>query len=160
MTTMPEAREAIYQFFLDGWLPDTGVDGYTLNADGTSWDADPNGARTPYTFDNEEFDPPDGPWVRFSFRNRNRGQETLGAAPNRRFGTRSSAFVQYFEPPGSGTATADSHMDKALSIFEGKRITGTTLRVVSATARELGPDPDKRWWGGTVEIVTDYDEQK
>lgn len=137
MTTINQAREAIYQAFAAAW-----------------------GQRTPYCFDNEKFDPPAGPWVRVSVRHQDRQQETLGAPGSRKFESRGSAFIQYFEPPLGATEIADGHISAAVAIYDAKRIEGTTIRFEAAISREIGIIEDGRWYAALIECNFVYDEQK
>lgn len=135
-TTLNEAREAIYQAFVDGW-----------------------GATTAYTFDNEKFTPPDQtPWVRLTVRHQDAGQETLGGTGNRKFYRKGSVFIQVFVPTDDGTANADTYLALARSIFEGTRIAGTTVRFLDVIVRETGPA--KSLYEATVEAAFEYDEIK
>lgn len=163
MTSIAQARAAIYQQFYDGWRAQAGAAGYTEVADGFELVEAPNGGGlflTPYVFDNEDFDPLDEtPWVRLSVRHLSRKQHTIGQAGSRIFVARGLAFIQYFHPVGTGAGLADPYLEKAVSIFEGKRI-NSGVKVLSADPREGGADRDKRWWMATVEILFEYDEHK
>jgi hypothetical protein len=149
MTTLREAREAIYKRFVDEWV-----------SSGTT-------PLTPYTFDNEVFDPPKGtdgrgtPWARCSVRNLDAGQQTLGRAGHRKFYRIGLARVEIFVPPGSGRWDTDTYMMKAQLLFEG-RVTppGTNIRFFEVTPQEIGLIEDGRWDLSTVEARFDYEEIK
>jgi hypothetical protein len=148
MTTLREAREAIYKRFVDEWV--SGAE-----------------ALTPYTFDNETFDPPKGadgrgaPWARCSVRNLDAGQQTLGRAGARKFYRIGLARVEIFVPPGSGRWDTDAYMMAAQALFEGRTTpSGTTIRFFEVTPQEIGLIEDGRWDLSTVEARFDYEETK
>ena len=136
MTTLNQAREAIYAAFV------------------AKWDVGPVSG---YTFDNEKYDPPEGePWVRLSVRHSDARQETLGSVGNRRFARRGTAFVQVFVPQDTGTQKADDLTRQAMSIFEGVSLAGTTVRFLNVIPRETGVDGS--WFGTLVRAEFEYDE--
>lgn len=148
MTTLREAREAIYKRFKDEWMSGS----------------DP---LTPYTFDNEAFDPPKGgdgrgtPWARCSVRNLDAGQQTLGRAGARKFFRIGLARVEIFVPPGSGRWDTDTYMMAAQALFEGRTTPGgTNIRFFEVTPQEIGLIEDGRWDLSTVEARFDYEEIK
>lgn len=147
-TSLPEATEALYERFETEWVSSPGV------------------PRTPYALDNRTIDPPAGadgrgaPWARFSVRHGAAGQETLGAAGNRKFYRTGRAFIQLFVPPGTGRAVTDDLMEAARSMFEGRALPGTTIRPNSVIITELGEVEDGRWWASTCEAVFEYDQIK
>ena len=136
MTTLNEAREAIYGLFVTGWAD-----------------------RTAYTFDNERFDPPnDAPWVRLTVRHTGSTQETLGPPGSRKFARTGSCFVQVFVPIDQGVAEADGLATVAREVFEGVSIAGTRLRFLDVVMRESGPE--KKWFGVVIEAGFEYDETR
>lgn len=137
MTTLPQAREAIYQHWADGWtLP------------------------PPYAFDNEPYDPPAGPWLRLSVRHLGRAQTSLGEAANRRFESRALLILDYFEPPAGGAGMADVYLDAAAALFEGRRIAGTTIRFNAVITRERGVIEDGRWFAANAQGEFIYENIK
>lgn len=143
MTTLNQAREAVYQCFAANWLvpgPDGPVE------------------RTPYTFDNEAFAPPAGPWVRLTIRHLTRRQISMGRKGNRRWETRALLIIEYYEPPSGGTADADGHLDAAKDIFEGSAIAGTTCKFEAAIPRERGVIEQGAWWAANSQIEFTYEE--
>lgn len=135
MTTLAEAREAIYKTFIDAW-----------------------DSIAPLTLDNEDFQPPNGSWVRLSVRHTGGGQETLGRTGNRRFERSGTAFIQVFTLQDTGTAAADTLANLARSIFEGTSITNTTIRFNNVALTEIGPTG--KWYQINVSAAFDYDETK
>lgn len=140
MTTLSEAREAVYQRFIDNF---TGV------------------AASRITFDNEEFDPdaagtPATSWVRLVVRTLVRPQNTLGKVTNRRFRTTANVMIQVFTPANTGLASADTLAIEAANIFEGISFDGLDFR--EAVINEIGPDG--YWYMTLVESEFDYDEIK
>lgn len=148
MTTLREAREAIYKRFVDEWISG----GEPL---------------TPYTFDNETFDPPKGddgrgaPWARCSVRTLDAGQQTLGRAGQRKFFRIALARVELFVPPGSGRWDTDTYMMAAKNLFEGRTSPGSTsIRFFEVVPQEIGLIEDGRWDLSTVEARFNYEEIK
>ena len=136
MTTLNQAREAIYAAFV------------------AKWDVGPVSG---YTFDNEEYDPLEGePWVRLAVRHTDARQETLGRVGNRRFSRRGTAFVHVFVPLDTGTQKADDLTSQAKSIFEGVSLPGTTVRFLKVESNETGVDGS--WFGTLVRAKFEYDE--
>jgi Bacteriophage related domain of unknown function len=137
MTTLSEARESVYQRFLDNF---TGV------------------SSTRITFDNEEFEAgTSSSWVRLVVRTSTRVQSTLGRATNRRYRTMASVMIQVFVPANSGVAAADSLASEAASIFEGVSFDGLDFDQ-AAIINEIGVDG--YWFMTLVESNFSYDEIK
>lgn len=139
--TRDQAVEAIYQMFIAGWT-------------------DGGQPRTAITLDGEKFDPPAAPWVRLTVRHTTRAQASLGQPGNRRWDTEGIVFLQYFEPPDSGVARMHRHMDAAQQLFEGRSIAGTTIKLDSATARELGLVENGTWMASVLEAAFSYEQVK
>lgn len=136
MTTLAQAKEVVYQRFVDNF---TGV---TL-------------ARI--TFDNEEFEEPaTGDWVRLTVRSRGRAQDTLGKVGNRKFRSAASVFVQVYTAVNTGVKQSDTLAKEAADVFEGVSFSGLDFQ--SAEVRETGPDG--RWYQSVVEAEFEYDETK
>lgn len=135
MTDISQATEAVYETFATAWA-----------------------ARTPYCFGNEEFDPPEAPWVRISVQELDRAQGSLGQTGNRRFESVAQITAQYFEPPGQGVKTAAGHMNFLRRIFEGLRIGGTTIYFQAVQIQRLGVVEDGRWYAETAVGRFFYDE--
>ncbi len=147
MTTLNQAREAIYDRFNTEWPGAT--------------------SSTPFCFDNEEFDPPKGSdgrgaaWARCSVRQLDRGQTTLGRAGNRKFTSIALAQIEVFVPPKSGRYVADALLEAGKNLFEGRTPpTGTTIRFFDVVVSEVGLIEDGRWDLSTVEARFDYEETK
>lgn len=148
MTTIREAREAIYKRFVEEWVSGS----------------DP---LTPYALDNERFDPPAGadgrgaPWARCSVRNIDSGQHTLGRPGNRKFQRIALARVEIFVPPGSGRWDTDTYLMTAMSLFEGRPSpAGTNIEFYEVLPEEIGLIEDGRWDLSTVSARFDYEEIK
>ena len=137
MTTIDEAREAMYQLFSDGWTP-TGFN---------------------FTLDNEKFKPTqNSPWARFVIRHAAATQDTLGRKGNRKFARFGSAITQIFVPDDAGTSQADDLIKTVQGIFEGERIPGTTIRFLDVIPQEIGAEG--RWYQTNVNATFEYDETK
>lgn len=148
MTTLSEARSAIYKRFKDEWVDENG-NSYAY-----------------FVFDNEEADPPSGPdakgalWARVYVRNINNGQETLGRAGNRRFRRRALAKVDIFAPPMSAISESTKAQELALSMFEGRIFSGTTIIVYDVIPREIGLIDEGKWFFSTIEAQIEYEQIK
>lgn len=137
MTTITQAREAIYAAF---------VNASAINA-------------AQLTFDNEVFDPPDNkPWIRLSVRHNSMSQETLGRVGDRKFQRLGTTFTQIFVRTDNGTDEADELAISAKNVFEGVRLAGTTVRFLDVLVREVGPDG--KWYQVVVEANFEYDETR
>ena len=135
MTTLNQARTAIYDEFITDW-----------------------GLTTPFTFDNEAYSPPNTEWVRLSVRHTGSTQDTLGAVGNRRFERVGSVFVQIYVPTDIGTLRMDELATIARETYEGKSLTGTTIRFLDVIVRELGVDG--QFYQAVVEATFEYDETR
>lgn len=134
MTTLSTARESIYQRFATDW-----------------------GVTSDYTFDNEDFTPPeDTPWVRLVVRHTSSNQVSLGSSGNRKFDRDGLVFVQVFTPLDQGSAVADALVEKVLEIFEGKTI--DLIRFTDVTPREVGPMDG--WYQVNVDAAFIWTERK
>lgn len=134
--TINQAREAIYQRFAAAWAD-----------------------RTPYAFENEDFDPVEAVWTRLAVRHADRNQISLGQPGTRKFETRGIVFQQLFIPMGAAMGDLDAHLEFAKGIFDAARIEGTTIRFFAAKVREIGPGPDSKYFGSTVETGFTYEAQ-
>lgn len=136
MTTLNEAREAVYARFVANF---TGV------------------ASTKMAFDNDEFEEPEADdWVRLTVRHGPRAQDTLGKAGNRRYRTSAIVFVQVYTPVNTGVKQGDTLAVEARDIFEGTGFSGLDFN--DGRVRESGPDG--KWYIHIAEIAFDYDEIK
>ena len=135
MTTRNEAREAIYQAFIDDW-----------------------GTTTPYWFDNEVADTEEvAEWCRLTVRHSLASQETLGINGNRKFDRAGRVIIQIFVKLGAATTRLDELSTKVIEIFEGKTIGGILFTAV--TVREIGED-NQKWFNVNVEAPFNYTEIK
>jgi hypothetical protein len=138
MTTLAEARESVYQRFLERW--------------------DLSHPTVPYALDNEDFAPPtDGsPWARVSLRNMTSVQDTLGMEGARRWHRRALVMVQIFTPINEGAGSADVLAATVRGMFEGASFEG--LDFEASLIRE--GVPDGRWWLVLVESPLSYYETR
>lgn len=133
MTTLNEVREAIYQRFTSNYTS------------------------TPFTFENESFDPPETAWVRLSVRaNVSGGQETLGGSGERRFRRRGIVAVQVFTPRDQGLREGDLLAQNIRTIFESQRFSGIDTN--DGIVRESSPQDD--FFVHIVEVFFGYQETK
>jgi len=137
MTTLSEARESVYQRFIDNF---TGLSSDRI------------------TFANEEFEAgPSDSWIRLVVKTLTRAQSSLGRVTNRRYRTTASVMIQVFVPANSGVAAADTLAYEAASIFEGVSFDGLDFDQ-AAIVNEIGVDG--YWFMTLVESIFSYDEIK
>lgn len=138
MVSLVNARETIYQAFETAW-----------------------GSLSPYTFDNEDFTPPENaPWVRVAVRHDGSTLECIGGSQAGGFNTfqrTGRAVVQVFGRLNKGTREADTLAQAARAIFEGTTL-ANAIRLTNAVIREIGPDG--AWYQINVEAFFQYDERK
>lgn len=134
MTTLNQAREAVYSRFV------------------TEWDDE-----TDFVLGNEEFDTEGvNEYVRLSVRQTASRQTSMGQAGNRRFERRAIAFVQVFTT--GSDQRLDTLLQQAKDIFEGVSLAGSTVSFLEVLARETGQDGKHN--GGLVEARFRYEEVK
>ena len=135
MTTTLQARERIYQTFLD----EIGLD-----------------PATRVTFANESFRPPVGQsWVRLTVLHQTGNQETLGGVGVRRFLRQGIIAVQLFFPLDTGMRDMDTLLATARSIFEGRVLPGP-IWCTDANASEAGPV--EGWYQFNIDTNFSYEE--
>lgn len=132
MTTLSEAREAIYEAFRVGYADETKC-----------------------YFDNEVADVEDE-WVRLTVRHTTGDQETLGPVGNRKFERGGSVIIQIFILLDKATARADELASLVRNIFEGKTI--SQIRFRGVITREIGEGT--KWYQLNVEAPFRYNETK
>lgn len=140
MTTLNQARTAVYQRFLTEWV------------DGAA-------PLTPYCFDNEVLDAQVN-WARCFVVSLPNAQETLGAPGNRKFKRRALAQVNIYVKPGQGMKAADALVKVAMDMFEGRSLLGTTVKFFEASSAEVGIVDEGRWFLLTVQAYFDYEQIK
>lgn len=135
MTTIDQARSAVYKRFVAQWA-----------------------ARTLVHLEGEKFTEPDVeiPWVRVSVRNLVGGQETLGPTGARVYKRTALAQIQVFTNPTGGIKTAGTHAQAARAIFEGTSF--DQLDCKNGSVREVGPDG--KFNQTNVDVEFDYYEIK
>jgi len=140
MSVWREVQETLYQRWAANWL------------DGS----DP---KTPYVFENDPFDPPNAPWVRFSVRRMPGGPGTLGRTGTRKMDRVGRVFIQLFEPPGAGVGRSSDLAEDAAKIFEGCRLLSDhDIRFAEVEPGSAGDIENGRWWGVVVEGRFDYED--
>jgi hypothetical protein len=136
MTTLIEAKEAIYTRFLASF---TGTSNIVFDNEDPSFDLDVV---------------PD--WCRLSIRHVDRNQETLGKVGNRRFRVKAIAFVQVYTKSNTGVQQSGVLVTEARDVFEGSSFSGLDFN--NAKTPEGGPEG--KWYTAVVEANFDYDEIK
>lgn len=135
MTTLNEARDAVYDRFAAQW-----------------------GVTSVYQLDNQDLRLAEGTvnWARLAVRQTDSNQDTLGPAGSRRFRRSAMAFIQIFVPSNKGTKEGDDLAQTARGVFEGTSFSG--LDFTDGMIREVGPDG--KWFQYVVEVKFNYDEIK
>lgn len=140
MTTLSEARDAVYRYFYDRWA-----------------------SLTPVVFMNEprlsDNKPYTGNWVTFTMRHETSPQDSFGVEGNRKYLRRGIILMQVFVPAGvGGSSNLDPLLERIQQIFEGGRIVGTTVRFFNVDIREVGEDGDL--FQTNVDIMFEYEQVK
>lgn len=124
MTTPNQARETLLSKFIE------------------VWDAlDP---AVSYTFDNEDFDPPNGAgvssWCRFLVREAPGGQETLGPVGGRRYRRNASAVLEIYALRNNGAKRSDELVKEFRDNFEGVTLGsgGNDVYMTDCQVQEIG----------------------
>jgi len=136
MTTINQAREAIYQQFATAWA-----------ATGKA-----------YCFANERFTPPVGDgWARATVIHATGDQDSLGGIGSRKFVRRGIVIVQVFTPLDEGHTSSDTLVTAARAALEGLTLT-PPVWLYSTDVQEVGPSDG--WF--QVNLTTDfaYEETK
>lgn len=132
MTTVNEARSAVYQRLID------------------------NPPAAEITFDGESFDPPATAWVRLSVRTGVGRQETLGRQGNRRFRRPARVVAQVYTRADEGTKENDDLCEYIQNLYEAISFSGLDFN--NGRVRE---SPEEGVWRvQIVEVAFDYDEIK
>lgn len=135
--TANEAREIIYQAFVDSW--------------------NPKAPKVPVTFTNERFDSNKVPeFVRVSVRHGPGGQWTLGVEGGRVYRRRGAVVVQVYSSVDRGLLRMDELTTAARDIFEGK----TIHQVMFNDGNIFELPPEGEWARGDVSVFFTYDETK
>lgn len=135
MSVWREVQEALYQRWAEGWA-DT----------------------TPFVFDDEKFDPPKAPWVRFSVKRMPGGAGTLGRKGNRKMDRRGRLFIQLFVPPGDGVGDLSDLAEAAAALFENCRFEPHDIRFGQVEPGESGDSDKGRWTSVTIDDPFDYED--
>lgn len=136
MTTLNEAREAIFSQFVTAWA-----------------DA------TPYSLQNEDLSTDNlSEWARIVVLNTASQQDTLGVAGSRQFERLGSAIVSIFVKGGTGTQRLDELAAIAVNAFEGFTFTISSVTFLDVTVNEIGPD--ESWYQYNVVANFRYFETK
>jgi hypothetical protein len=139
VVSLVNARETIYQRFVDQW-----------------------GTTTPYVFDNEAYSAPvESPWVRIAVRHAVSTLETIGGigvGGVNTFQRTGIVFAQVFTPLDQGLYQADVLSQQVRAIFEGVTLSSNAIRFTNAEIREIGPS--ENWYLTNVQATFQYDERK
>lgn len=139
MSVWREVQEALYQRWQAAW-----VDG-----------DDP---RTPYHFENDKFDPPDGQWAAVSVKARPGGPGTIGPPGRRKMDRAGVVFIDLREPPLNGVGNLSDLAELARGVFEDCRFAPHDIRFAIVDIGIESQVENGRWWGVTVEARFDYED--
>jgi hypothetical protein len=135
--TQNQAREIIYQAFVDNW--------------------NPSAPEVPFCFANEDFDSSELPeWVRVSVRHSPGGQWTLGPKNSRVYRRRGAVIVEIRSIVDRGLLRLDELTTAARDIYEGENHSQVMFN--DGDIFEL--DPEGQWARGNVSVFFTYDETK
>jgi hypothetical protein len=143
MTTINEAREAVYQAFDATWAN-----------------------RTPRQLEGIPFSEPgpDVSWIRVVVRNIGGTTETMGDLNNKKHRRNALVIMSIFTPADQGMKTGDEHAKFALDIFESRNITvpgdPERLDFIAGVVREIPLDEDAKSRQINVEVPFDFTEIK
>ena len=139
MTSLSQAREAVYQHWVDN-VP-SGLDAWTFENE--------LGFREPDQ---------DKTWARLVVRTLPGGQETLGGTGNRKFRRQALVAVQVFTPLGSGLGAGDDLAQAVRELYEAKSISG--LDFTNGTISEITPGQDEKTFQHNIVVSFSYEEIK
>lgn len=110
-----------------------------------------------YCFQNERFDPTGlQEWAEVEIIHRVGRQDTIGAPQDVEFLRRATLRVRVGVLPNSGRARSDELSDAASQIFEGKRLSGTSIIFDAGTVSE--EFAEKKWFVQRVDVPFTYVE--
>jgi hypothetical protein len=113
MTTYNQAREALQDVIVSNWVS------------------------TPYTFDNEVFNPQNHPWLKFCVEHVDGRQDSLGGLGGRRFFRLGYVYAKLVGKSGTGMQVLDGLATQLRDLFEGKSgFSGTNLRTYDVTIKD------------------------
>ncbi|PHS61183.1 MAG: hypothetical protein COB09_18520 [Thalassobium sp.] len=105
MTTLNEARQVVYNTFVDDW-----------------------GDETPYDLEDDDFtEPESGNWVRLTIKGLPGGQESLNSKGKRRYIRRQLLVVEVYGQPRTGEYNEDVYAERIRDLFEGETIGGVVF---------------------------------
>tara|TARA_R110002167_G_C12707228_1_gene655170 strand:- start:63249 stop:63653 length:405 start_codon:yes stop_codon:yes gene_type:complete len=132
-TTTSEAREAIYQRFVD------------------------NTTLVNFTLMNEKYTAPtDTMWARVTVNHDTGEQDSLGGIGSRKFLRRGRVLIQIYDQVDNGIDELDTIAQLTRNIFEGVSFAG--LYFTNVDIRETGQDGE--WYQMIVDAPFDYQETK
>jgi len=119
MTTLVEATEEIYEYFLANY---TGIPTARITAD------------------NESFTPTEGEtWGRLSIIETDSNQDSHGGVGHRRYKRDGSVFFEISVPADTGTEDINALAEEARTLLEGVKLAQSQIWLLGATARRVGP---------------------
>lgn len=141
--TENEAREAIYQRFVDEWV------------------SGPN-PLTPFTFDKEPFsEPASGPWARLTVKELSSRHRAIGGPGNQLYARRVAITIDVFDDAGNGTQDLDALCKAARELWEGRKFGGANDRaIVVRDVQKLELTTDGKWSMCSVVATAEYQETK
>lgn len=138
MSVWREVQEALYQRFVTAWITAGQSDAIQL--------------------ENEDFDPPNAPWVQVLVQRRPGGPGTIGRPGNRKMDRSGAVFMLLREPPGNGIGDLSDRAEAAARIFENCRFSPHDIRFAQVEPGQASDVDNGRWRGVTVEGRFDYED--
>lgn len=144
MTTIDDAREAVYQSFDAGWASRTirQLEGVPFTEPG-----------------------PDVEWIRVVVRNLAGTTETMGDPGSKKHRRNAAVIMSIFTPADGGMKSPAQHAQFALDIFESKSIAvpgggGDTIDFIAGDVREIPLREDEKSRTTEVEVPFDYEQTR
>lgn len=115
----------------------------------TEWDG-----LTPIAWPDVRFVPPAGTWVRFTMKNTDGRQASIGNPGANRFRRTGLVSIQVFQPENKASKDARTKADVAADIFIANGLSGFLFKNVNA--KDIGPD-GSGWYQWNVTAEFQYD---
>jgi len=109
---------------------------------------------TPISWPDVNFNKPNSTWVRFSMKNNDAFQASIGSPGNNMHRRIGMVYIQVFQKEGRASTDARAKADAAADIFISNGLNGIQFRNVNA--RDIGAD-NNGWYQWNVSAEFEYD---
>ena len=109
---------------------------------------------TPIAWPDLNFTPPNGTWVRFSMKNNDAFQSSIGAPGSNNFRRVGMVYIDVFQKEGQASTDARAKGDVAADIFIANGLSG--MRFKNVNGRAVGND-GRGWYHYKVSAEFEYD---